>query len=390
MKKLTCLLLCLSLALALAACDNTPATTDPPVETTTAPTDGTTAAPTTEQTLGPVPVVYDLPMSAITMTEQAETAANGDGTVIFEYHYQNVWLHLTDADIAEAVTLDLLNRIDSTRAAADSILTDANAANPDYPYSLTIHYEPRRIDNGVLSLSGLLTSYNGGSHANSSCVGVTYDLTTGKALTLGDILSDGCTADTICRLTVDALADIADSSYLYEDYSATLEERFGEKFMDDSGWYLSGDGLCFDFAPYEIAPYSSGVVTAVIPYDRLTGVLEDAYFPVEQITADGELLGVWFDEADLNSFEQFAEVVLSESGESQVFYTDGLLYDITIDIGRMNSAGTVFTHETTVFAASSLTPGTGIVLQADRDTYIRITYTANGQTVQTIMKLIRE
>lgn len=382
MKKMTCLLLSLVLLLSLAACHSQPDPTHPATEaSTTAPATTATAAATEP----PVPavtddvevVVYDLPMTAITLTEQVEATANSEGVTVFEYHYQNVWLQLADADLAGTVILDLLNRIDGTRTSAESVMQEAAAANPEYPYSFTVNYVPERIDSGVLSLSGRVTSYNGGSHANTSCTGITYDLTTGNTLTLADVLTQGCTADIICRLTVDALSGIAEENGIYDDYSAVVEDRFAGDFLADTGWYLSGEGLCFDFAPYEIAPYSSGVVTATIPYDALVGVLEDAWFPVEQISAGGTLLIGSFDDADLERYDHFIEIVLDSEGTASLLTTDSLLYNITIELGSWNAAGTVFTPESSVFAADCLSSNNAIVLQAASDTGLRITYTAD-------------
>lgn len=381
MKKLTCLLLSLILLLSLAACHDQPEPTDPSTETpttasTTAATQGT-EPPVPETTVDPEPVVYSLPMTAITLTEQVEATANSEGATVFEYRYQNVWLQLSDADMADTVILDLLNRIDATRTAAETVMQEAAAADPEYPYSFTVHYEPERIDSGILSLSGRTTSYNGGSHPNSSCTGLTYDLTTGQVLSLSDILSDSCTADIICRLTVDALSGMAEEYYIYDDYSAVVEDRFAGDFLADTGWYLSNEGLCFDFAPYEIAPYSSGVVTAVIPYEVLVGVLEDAWFPQEQISAGGTVLISSFEDAVLDRYDQFTEIVLDSEGAASLLTTGSLIYNVFVETGSWNDSGTVFTPGSCIFAADCLSNTSAIVVQIPAGTGIRVTYTSN-------------
>lgn len=360
---------------------DTTAPTDPPV---TDPTDPPETDPTDPVTLPPetAPVVYDLPMTSIVLTDHTEVYEDDDGTILFTYTYQNVMLNLQDQDLVDTITLDLLNRIDSTRTQADSVREDAEklgiGANP---FFFNVRYTPQRIDSGVLSLSYMTASYSGGAHPGNSCGGVTYDLVKGKALSLGDILTDGTTADVICRLVVDALAE---NPNVYRDYSATVEQRFSGYIQEDQDWYLSREGLCFSFAPYEIAPYASGVVTAVVPYSQLLGVLEDAYFPMEQVYSQGNLSAVLFHEADPTLYASLTEVILEPQGAPFLLTTDDLIYDVTITQGYWDYTGTRFIPEATVFTADRMTPGNAIMVQAyipDVMSNLQITYTSGDQTI---------
>ena len=242
--------------------------TEPTDPIHTDPTPGPTSVPGTD------PVILDLPMSAIVLTDHAEQSRDENGTVYFSYAYPNVRLYLSDEVVSEAVTLDLLNRIDSTRTQADAVRADA-ASTGTISGFYQLQYLPQRIDGAVLSLSGTMTSFSGGAHPGSTCTGVTYDLLTGNSLTLDDILTDDCTADVLCRMVVDALSSINQNDLLYSDFSISVEERFSGYFLADDSWFLSREGLCFSFEPYEVGPYSSGIITAVIPYGQLPGYLED-------------------------------------------------------------------------------------------------------------------
>jgi uroporphyrinogen decarboxylase len=75
--------------------------------------------------------------------------------------------------------LDLLNRIDATRSAADSILSSAGS---DTLYFYDVHYAPMRIDPNVLSLYGTNSGFAGGAHPYHESTSVTYELTGGKVL----------------------------------------------------------------------------------------------------------------------------------------------------------------------------------------------------------------
>lgn len=370
MRKYMVFFLCV-LLLVLCACKKQPEPTTIP--TTTAPevTTVPTTVPETTQAQLDIP---HLPLTAVTMTTITETAPDGQ----FEYSYPNVHLHLSDPAITEKVSLELLNRIDATRTAAKDVMDEGG-------YFYNVGYIPTRVDPSVLSLFGSHTSYAGGMHPSTQCVSVTYDLTTGDVLLLTDVLTLGCTAADLSPLVVDALAALSEDVYLYSDYPTVVEERFGQDLSADLGWYLSNRGLCFYFSPYEVAPYSTGTVTAEIPYEKLVGILRDSYFPMEKSGTVGTIDATLFGQTDPDQFEQFAEVIIDKEGEAVLLHTEGLVYDVTIEYGTWDSEGTVFTPTTTVFAASSLTPYDGVLVQVyfpDVMPNLRLTYASEDGTIQ--------
>lgn len=379
MRKYMALFLCACLALSLFGCAEKPDPTTVP--TTTAPqvTTMPTTVPTVPETTQAQLDIPHLPLTAVTMTTITETAPDG---VQFEYSYPNIHLLLSDPAITDKVSLELLNRIDATRTAAKDVM---DTANDQELFFYTVRCNPTRVDSGILSLFGSHTSYAGGMHPNSECVSVTYDLTTGDALLLTDVLTLDCTAADLSPLVVDALAALGEDTYLYSDYPTVVEERFGQDLSADTGWYLSNVGLCFYFSPYEVAPYATGTVTAEIPYEKLVGILLDSYFPIEKSGAVGTVEAELFGQTDPSQFEQFAEVVIDKEGEAILLHTEGLVYDVTIEYGAWNSEGTVFTPSATVFAAGSLTPYDGVLLQAfipDVMPNLRLTYTSEEGTIR--------
>lgn len=312
--------------------------------------------------------VQELSTSAIALSQQTEFSRTDNGVVYFSYTYPNVRLYLTDDSVSESVTLDLLNRIEATRTRADAIREDASQAeNVTYFYNIT--YSPERIDSGVLSISAVTTSFSGAAHPYSTCAGITYDLLSGNALGLNDLLTDRCTPDVLCSLVVQALQEINTDGLLYSDFSLSVEDRFSGNYLADDGWYLSAEGLCFLFEPYEVGPYSSGIITAQIPYSKLTGYLEDAWFPAEQVNSAGSLTITPATESTLEGFTNLVEVNLDPDGEAYVIFTDGLVYDLTIR--------TTGTNGTILFAADRMTPGTAIILRTASPNSLRISYTSD-------------
>ena len=122
-------------------------------------------------------------------------------------------------------------------------------------------------------------------------------------------------------------------------------------------------GLCFYFPPYEIAPYTSGVVVAEIPYEKLTGILKDDYFPAERQEALGNVTAEPMTQAGLDKFTQFSEITLQPGSDTFLLSTDHAVYNLTMQTAVVQSGVVNPLH--TVFAAASLTPGDAIMVQGE-------------------------
>ncbi len=353
MKKWTALFLALCLLVTLFGCNR--ATTESPQSQTgnQQETPNNSNGDTSQS-------VSQLPMHAVSVPYVTEERTAKDGTVLFRYIYQNnMQLILSDSKIASKVATDFSNRVNDTAAAAKTLTSRAEQAyakNPENwnPYLCQLLYHPMRIDKGMLSMFGSYTTFEG-SRPDTAYLSVSYDLATGKAISFGDILSESAKIDTLCQLVIDALSPQKEDKFIDDNFADTVKGRFGSHIGDDSDWYFSQKGLCFYFAPYEIAPYTSGVIVAEIPYEKLTGIIKDAYFPAEQDAARGSIVATPFASLDSEKFTQVAKVVLSESGEKILLHTDHIVYNIRITAEDRN----------TVFAAASLSPGDVIMLQAD-------------------------
>lgn len=344
------------------------------------------APETTQSTAQSVTTPQQLPMIAVAMPIVTQTQSADDGAEIFRHSYQNMNLTVTDPEVAEKIIVDFLNRIDmqsaisSVHASAKQAYSQNSAAF--VPYWTQIIYEPVRIDNSLLSLSGRYTQYSGGAHPMHTYQSATYDLVTGNTLTLADVLAENVNTDTICQLVLKALAQQKEK--LYMGYETTVSELFSKSLADIDSWCLTDYGLCFAFSPYEIGPYSSDIISAQIPYNELDSVLKDAYFPAERDIATGTVHPDIFDEKTLNRFSQFAEILLSNEGEKIVLHTEGAVYDIRLETGSWSADGKTFTPAHTVFAAYTLTPGDAIMVQSSFKTdlpELQLTYKTGEKSV---------
>ena len=373
MRKTIVYIFIICLVFTMAGCIGRKAENTTPVETT----NPTTAPSTTDEISSPI---SQAAMAAVSVPAVTEEIVADDGTVLFQYTYQNMSLVLQEPEVADKVIIDFLARIDQTRTDAESV---ANAAKMNYsgqsewiPYLYHITYSPMRMDYGVLSLFGANAIYRGSFHPERTCLSASYDLITGDVLTLASIMDASATTSDFCDLVLDGLSEIAAENFLYPGYEDVVKQRFSVDESQDQDWYFSQTGLCFYFEPYEIAPYSSGVITVEIPYEKLYHLLHANYFPTDREGAYGMVLTSRFEDADFSQFSQIAEVIQNKDGQMYLLYTDKSVQDVRIFV--TDAASTY-----TIFAAYGLTPGDAIMVQAD-DTIaqtLKISYKANNNTI---------
>ena len=387
MKKLTALLLCMTL-LGITGCDANKPTENSTTTTAfiTEPVE-TTVQPETEETQVNDYIPDQMPMAAISLPVSVKNEYTEDDILLFTYKCQTISLIIPDSEIEQKVILDLQNRLDGFNTAAmeisDRAKNDHTASDEWKNYFYEVLYTPERIDLSVLSLFGENTSWVGGAHPTKNCTSSNYDLMTGDVLTLGSILTHENALDTLCSLLIEEVSEIKAEKYIFEDYGDIIETRFAQNESYNESWFFSNTGLSFYFSPYEIAPYSSGIIVVTIPYEKLTGVIEDRYFPAERDMANGKLELVAEANTELDSFSQIAEVILDTSGEMVFLYTNRSVHNVTVEVGTIDENGN-FINATTVFAAPILTPGDAVMLQAIFENVkdnIKIVYQTNGQTI---------
>ena len=374
MKKQIAIILALTIAIALAGCAKKPANTPEPTETIE-PTQTPSIATSPTASTAPAETMIAVDVGVTTQDTIAE-----DGTVLFQRTNQKMHLILNNAQVADKITNDFLNRLDieqdaaSVEAAAKAAYTGSQNWTP-YFYGLT--YNPQRIDQKVLSFYGDKVKFTGAAHPERSRKGASYDLSTGDVLTLASIMTTNATAEDFCKLVLDALAERAEGDFLREGYSEDVKRRFTADTTQDEGWYFTTTGLCFYFDPYEIAPYTSGVITAEIPYEKLTGLVQPDYLPAARASATGKVTISDFTPDLAEKFTHTAELVMDPEGKMYLAHTEGTVQDIRITF-------TSDDESYTVFAANSLSAGEAIMVQAKEGNAknLELRYQANGETVK--------
>ena len=370
--KILSLLLCAALVLTLAGCTDKPeattATTAPTTQETTLETTLETTTETTTTEYVDTSVTYHAPMSAISMPVVTETSQAADGTTLFTYTYQGLSLFLQDAQVADKIFLDYQNRLDSLHAAARDLNNAAAAAYAGKgtwdPYEFKVQYMPMRFDEMVLSLYAAKTVFDGNAHGNNANFFITYDLLTGQALGIRDILVADYSADELVALIVQELSKQEEENMLFPDYAQLVSDMFSTNRPVEN-WYFDKDGLSFFFNTYEIAPYGAGIIVAKIPYDSLGGLLKDSYFPAEAVSFAGTPKLVDFNAANTEGISNFAELILDINGKEHLLYVEGTLLNVRIS-----------TDTCTVFAATSISKGDAVLIQCSED--LLLSYESNG------------
>ncbi len=379
MKRTYMLLLILAMLLSLVGCQQPSVD----VETLSTLTTDLEQSPP-QQNIIPHAPLYSVSLPVVSMSTLAD-----DGNEIFCYNHQNISLIVPDPEIADQIIIDYLNRIDSAAQTAEQLESEAMKAyrpdDPWTPYVCSILYTPSRLDASVFSLYGAFSTYSGAPHPETAYSSITYDMLTGNVLSLQNILTPEATADTLVSLIVTELKQAGDSQ-LYTSYQNTVASRFEN--LEDSGWYLSNKGLCIYFSPYEIASYASGKIVVELPYEKLTGILKDAYFPAEQQTASGMISTSEFDTENASQYSQIAEVILQEGGTKLLLHTDGIVFNMKLETGTWHD--NQFLPEATVYLSNALTATDAIMVEhalTDQQG-LRISYTGqNGDTVSYLQEV---
>ena len=384
MRKLIAIFLCLTLLLAGCSTDTTPTGTIPPVAPEIEPEETETPTTDTDHEATDVPAAEpeNTALLSVSVPAVTEQYILENGTTLFSYTAQHMELILPDEEVADRVILDFLNRVDKAQADSESVLLSAKndyQADANWiPYFYQIIYSPTRIDHGILSLFGTRNSYTGTMHGSLSCVSANYDLTTGDVLTLGSIMHADATKDAFISLIIQKLSESAEELGLFPGYEDGVYSRLGgdENLYED--FYFTSTGLSFFFAPYEIAPYSAGIITVEIPYSELPGLIYDGYFPAERELVQGNLLTGSFMDTDMEQFNNMAEVNLTTGEEIMVIYPEGRVEDIRISVAGDGKN----IPEYTVFAALEMSSRNAIVISLSEHEMSKITvsYSSEGNT----------
>jgi hypothetical protein len=111
--------------------------------------------------------------------------------------------------------------------------------------------------------------YTGGAHGMQNTEYFVLDLKSGERFTLEDIIIPGSEA----ALKAEVEAALRDISSLAAGEPLSNGYYFEDTVEPSGNFFLNSRGLGFHWDPYEIAPYATGSVEIIIPYNNIMNQL---------------------------------------------------------------------------------------------------------------------
>ena len=350
-KKGLSLLLCAALSLSLAACSTKPETpAQPTAEPTAIPVTAapeTTAAPTE----APAAENRNLPVISVRCeNEDFYTADNAALLLVYACAEPSVSMNGNDAAAAainEALHkqyTDFAVGVESSSeysisgkenylAAAKEELarqTENGDASGFSSYSLMRQMNVRYNARYLLSITYDDTSYLGGAHGYTGRCGHTFDIRTGRELTLADLTDN---YDAFLSAAVDQLKDIISYGAEYAAYGLNdgYEDQLAGLFRDGN-WYFNDEGLVLMANPYELAGYAAGLIEFTLPYAWLAYQIKADYLPAES-EADGTLTAELSESADAAGNATYVcDTGTGGQGACVTFTASGTVEDVELSI----------------------------------------------------------
>lgn len=268
-----------------------------------------------------------------------EELKSDDGTTYYRQSLGTATVSSKDERAAERINSSLAELYVKFGADAEYTQRVAEDQTDGEQIALSYYCAPSvtRCDTRVLSAVFDVSQDIGGIHADSTRTSRSYNADNGSLLTLADIAKNEEQLKTFIKNYVIGLAAGDDYkeggvSILFDDFESTIKD------LVDAGanWYFSDGGLVFYANPYDIAPYSRGVLLFEIPYSALEEFIDEGFMPVEYEGENGMLLADDGDKLDRSSLNILGTVTVDEDGQSVVLSAEETVYNVKIyTSGRM-------------------------------------------------------
>ena len=180
----------------------------------------------------------------------------------------------------EALGLFNETNYNSIDDAADAFLNDYAAFNKDFPENEQYWYLDYVISNlelepNYICLKQEFTSYTGGAHGNYTELYTTFDKQTAKQLSLNALFESGYSTD---------LAEIITHKYKLDngltpaDALTSKSSLFVDTIEPTENFFLTSSTITFIYNPYDIAPYSEGLIQVEVPLENVKHLIKKQSF----------------------------------------------------------------------------------------------------------------
>ena len=285
-----------------------------------------------------------------------EELKSDDGTAYYRQSLGMATISSKDEHAAERINSSLAELYVKFRADAEYTRHVAEDQTGGEPIELSYYCTPSvtRCDTRALSVVFDVSQDVGGIHADFTRTSRSYNSDDGTLLTLADIAKNEEQLKTFIKNYVIGLAagdeyKEGGVSILFDDFESTIND------LVDAGanWYFSDGGLVVYANPYDIAPYSCGVLLFEIPYSVLAEFIDEDFMPVEYDGDNGMLLADDGDKLDRSDLNILGTVTVDEEGQSVVLSAEETVYNVRI-----------YTADRTLWQRNYLTTGEGVEVKS--------------------------
>jgi len=207
----------------------------------------------------------------------SETIRDEDGTRLIKIRYSYPYIDNPHDDDGIAAINDYYQRqleqfINTVVPESKKAALETKKASEEFGFGFyDLYYEKESNiyynDNNLLSVLNISYEYTGGAHPVSYWASETFDVRTGKLLTLSDIfgLSNEEALERVYETVISQIEATKDeeNNYYFEDYEENVKNYYSE-----NDFILGPNGIIFYYQLYTIAPYAAGIQTFELPYDK--------------------------------------------------------------------------------------------------------------------------
>ncbi len=278
--------------------------------------------------------------------------ADDNGNAYYKQRLGQVQISSKDEHAAERINASLAELYVKFRADAEYTQRVAEDQTEGELVELSYRCTPSvtRCDTRALSIVFDVSQDVGGLHADFTRISRSYNADSGELLSLADIAKNEEQLKTFIKNYVIGLAAGDEykengESILFDDFETSI----GELVDAGSNWYLNDEGLVVYANPYDIAPYSSGVLLFEIPYSALEEFLSTDLARVDYEGENGMILADNGFTVDRDSLRILDTVTVDAEGQSVVLSAEETVYNVR-----------VYTESRTLWQRNYLTSGEGI------------------------------
>lgn len=185
-----------------------------------------------------------------------------------------------DVDAAIRRFIDNTSVVDADTVGTDDggegLFSDVEVVSAPAPgidcYEVTVSARLTMLSEQMVSYDVLTSSYLGGAHPNYASTPFTYVFELGQIVTYDTLFKEG-TGEAVSEALNRAAAD----QYGTRPYRLTRKSFFSDTLAVSHEVSISGSSVVFHYNPYDVAPYSEGMIDVEVPAFMLADCLTDPY-----------------------------------------------------------------------------------------------------------------